>query len=66
MHDSCSCRDIKPENFLTGLSSGPNFNMIYLVDFGLATSYLDSRGDHYQFSDAKVMTGTARQDKTIL
>ena len=55
-----SFRDIKPENFLTGLSSSSTFNMIYMVDFGLATSYLDTSGDHYQFSDAKVMTGTAR------
>ena len=53
-------RDIKPENFLTGLRTGPHKNMIYLVDYGLATSYLDNNGDHYQFSDVKVMTGTAR------
>ena len=57
-----ACRDIKPENFLTGLTSSTNSNMIYMVDFGLATSYLDNGGEHYQFSDVKVMTGTARQE----
>ena len=37
-------RDIKPENFLLGLKSGPNFNMIHMVDFGLAVTYLDVQG----------------------
>ena len=53
-------RDIKPENFLTGIPSGPNSNMIYIVDFGLTITYLNANGEHYQFCDAKVMTGTAR------
>lgn len=36
--------DLKPDNILIGLKSEEN--MIYLIDFGLAHSYLDSYGKH--------------------
>ena len=55
-----NCRDIKPENFLLGQPGSDTYNMIYLVDFGLAVPYLDLHGDHLPFKDSKVMTGTAR------
>lgn len=37
--------DIKLENILVGHSDS---NMLYLIDFGLASSYLDERGVHIQ------------------
>jgi len=33
-------RDIKPENFVMGL--GPVANRVHIIDFGLATSYIDA------------------------
>ena len=36
-------RDLKPENFLLGAQDGPNKNIVYMVDFGLATPFIDSR-----------------------
>ena len=53
-------RDIKPENFLVGASKGPQTNMIYMVDYGLAQSILDKTGKHVAFSNEKQMIGTAR------
>ncbi len=38
-------RDVKPENFVLGLKDGENFNMIHMIDFGLATTYVDIKGD---------------------
>ncbi|XP_049851552.1 casein kinase I-like [Schistocerca gregaria] len=52
-------RDLKPENFLMGI--GPNSNMVYIIDFGLASNirYGNRRGRHmYRGSDS--MVGTAR------
>eukprot|EP01129_Flabellula_baltica_P004826 TRINITY_DN1713_c0_g1_i5.p1 TRINITY_DN1713_c0_g1~~TRINITY_DN1713_c0_g1_i5.p1 ORF type:complete len:241 (+),score=49.02 TRINITY_DN1713_c0_g1_i5:189-911(+) len=37
-------RDIKPANFVTG--RGERSRDIFLIDFGLAMSYLDENGDH--------------------
>lgn len=52
-------RDIKPDNFVMG--SGPNENLVYLIDFGLAKKYRSSKNlQHIQFKNNKKLTGTAR------
>jgi serine/threonine protein kinase len=43
-------RDIKPENFVLGLKDGDNFNMIYMIDFGLAITYVDIRGKNLRYT----------------
>ncbi|XP_052519374.1 casein kinase I-like [Budorcas taxicolor] len=51
-------RDIKPDNFLMG--AGPRCN-VFLVDFGLAKRYRDSRTkQHIPYKENKSLTGTAR------
>lgn len=37
-------RDIKPSNFVIGRRETPDFNTIYIVDFGIARKYVDDRG----------------------
>jgi serine/threonine protein kinase len=52
-------RDVKPDNFLMGV--GRNRNRVYLIDFGLAKKYRDSRtGQHIPYRENKQLTGTAR------
>ncbi|KXJ14274.1 Casein kinase I isoform alpha [Exaiptasia diaphana] len=52
-------RDIKPDNFLMGV--GKNCNKLYLIDFGLAKKYRDSRSkQHIPYREDKNLTGTAR------
>lgn len=52
-------RDLKPENFLIGL--GNNSKIVYLIDFGLAKKYKDSRtGQHIEYQEYNSLTGTAR------
>ena len=51
-------RDLKPENFLVG--SVEHSNQIYLIDFGLAKRYRDSKGKHIPYRENKSLTGTAR------
>lgn len=53
-------RDIKPDNFVTGF--GPHARHIYLLDFGLAKKYRDSRNpnSHIPYREDKSLTGTAR------
>ncbi|XP_067937492.1 casein kinase I-like isoform X2 [Watersipora subatra] len=52
-------RDIKPDNFLMGL--GKKGNLVYVIDFGLAKKYRDSRThQHIAYRENKNLTGTAR------
>lgn len=52
-------RDIKPDNFLMGL--GKKGNLVYIIDFGLAKKYRDSRShQHIPYRENKNLTGTAR------
>lgn len=52
-------RDIKPDNFLMGL--GKKGNLVYIIDFGLAKKYKDSRNNqHIPYRENKNLTGTAR------
>uniref|UniRef100_A0A5S6QRY3 non-specific serine/threonine protein kinase n=1 Tax=Trichuris muris TaxID=70415 RepID=A0A5S6QRY3_TRIMR len=52
-------RDIKPDNFLMGL--GKKGNLVYIIDFGLAKKYRDSRTNaHIPYKENKNLTGTAR------
>jgi len=51
-------RDIKPDNFLMGVS---NLNhKCYIIDFGLAKKYRNAVRQHIQFREGKNLTGTAR------
>eukprot|EP00817_Percolomonadidae_sp_ATCC50343_P003072 CAMPEP_0117422572 /NCGR_PEP_ID=MMETSP0758-20121206/3384_1 /TAXON_ID=63605 /ORGANISM="Percolomonas cosmopolitus, Strain AE-1 (ATCC 50343)" /LENGTH=246 /DNA_ID=CAMNT_0005205271 /DNA_START=158 /DNA_END=895 /DNA_ORIENTATION=+ len=52
-------RDIKPDNFLMG--SGKKGHHVYMIDFGLAKRYRDSKTRiHIPHRDNKRLTGTAR------
>ena len=52
-------RDIKPDNFTTGL--GHLNNHLYLIDFGLAKKYRSSKTlEQYPMRTGKKLTGTAR------
>ena len=52
-------RDIKPENFLIGL--GNESNIIYLIDYGLAKQFRDSKTkQHISYREGKNLKGTAR------
>ena len=52
-------RDIKPDNFLMGL--GKKGNLVYIIDFGLAKKYRDSKiHQHIPYRENKNLTGTAR------
>ena len=50
-------RDLKPENFLMG--TGKHWNKLFLIDFGLAKKFRDSRtGQHISCRKGKSLTGT--------
>lgn len=52
-------RDIKPDNFMMGLAK--RGNQVYMIDFGLAKKYRDSRThQHIPYRENKNLTGTAR------
>ncbi|GFT69834.1 casein kinase I isoform epsilon [Nephila pilipes] len=52
-------RDIKPENILMGL--GEKNNLVYIIDFGLAKKYRDSRTNlHIPRRENKSFTGSTR------
>lgn len=52
-------RDIKPDNFLMGI--GRHCNKLFLVDFGLAKKYRETRSRvHIPYREDKNLTGTAR------
>ncbi|CAB0045031.1 unnamed protein product [Trichogramma brassicae] len=52
-------RDIKPDNFLMGI--GRHCNKLFLIDFGLAKKFRDSRTRmHISYREDKNLTGTAR------
>lgn len=52
-------RDIKPDNFLMGL--GDRGNLVYIIDFGLAKRYRESKSRHHiRYRTGKNLTGTAR------
>ena len=51
-------RDIKPDNFLMGHNK--KAHKVYIIDFGLANSYLDINGNHIKYRKDKDLTGTAR------
>jgi len=53
-------RDIKPDNFLIGLSRR-ELNKVYIIDFGLSKKYRDPRThQHIAYVEHKSLTGTAR------
>lgn len=54
-------RDIKPDNFLIGRPGTMHANTVYIIDFGLAKSYIDPRTrQHHLYCEGKKLTGTAR------
>lgn len=54
-------RDIKPDNFLIGLPSSKEANVIHIVDFGMAKYYRDPKTkQHIPYRERKSLSGTAR------
>jgi casein kinase 1 len=52
-------RDIKPDNFLIGVSK--RANQVHIIDFGLAKKYRDPKTQqHIPYRENKNLTGTAR------
>ena len=52
-------RDIKPDNFVTGVDE--DSNTIYIIDFGLSQRYKDRKtGAHIAYREKRQMVGTVR------
>lgn len=52
-------RDIKPDNFLTGL--GKNSHVAFVIDYGLSKKFRDVKThQHIPYRENKNLTGTAR------
>ena len=51
-------RDLKPANFLLGTNK--NSHIIYLIDFGLSKSFINSKDEHVAYKDNINLVGTAR------
>jgi serine/threonine protein kinase len=52
-------RDLKPANFLLKTNE-KNISEIYLIDFGLARSFLDGKGRHVTLNANETLVGTQR------
>ncbi|KAF8452064.1 kinase-like domain-containing protein [Boletus edulis BED1] len=54
-------RDVKPANFVMGLSSSPTASIVNVIDFGLARRFRDSRmGEHIAYKqDGRHSVGTS-------
>lgn len=52
-------RDLKPDNILLGSSNfhSPDSSLIYLIDFGLTSKYLDSDAEHIPFCETEFFLG---------
>ena len=51
-------RDLSPNNFVFGVNE--EWNKLYLIDFGLAQSYLQNDGEHIPFREGVGFFGTPR------
>lgn len=51
-------RDLKPDNFVIGADK--NAFKVFLIDFGLAKKFMNSKNEHIKYKDGKGLTGTAR------
>eukprot|EP01128_Nolandella_sp_AFSM9_P000482 TRINITY_DN1063_c0_g1_i1.p1 TRINITY_DN1063_c0_g1~~TRINITY_DN1063_c0_g1_i1.p1 ORF type:complete len:355 (-),score=61.98 TRINITY_DN1063_c0_g1_i1:46-1110(-) len=49
-------RDTKPGNFVLGTAE--NCNALYLIDYGLSSSYIDDKGEHLPFATSVRFHGT--------
>lgn len=51
-------RDIKPDNFAVGYKN--QSHRVFILDFGLAKKFMNSRQEHIRYREGKGLTGTAR------